>query len=342
MMQKKKFTKMIAKGLITLTLASIISWYIINQSLKIENKPKSLDNNERILLEERIRFESKNELKNKLVKKKYNIDCQSIFLRNDTLAIHQAKSLSDQIKKSKKSVNNHKSDENFIFDRSTCEDYKLFRDFNQIDKYNEEIEINFPLAYAILVYKNAEQIDRLLRLIWRPQNIYCFHIDSNSNYLFKQAIKSIANCFDNVFITKNSQSIVRGSFSILKAELNCMNDLIKSNISWKYLIHMSGDEFPLKTNYELVKILSLYMGVNDLDINFGLSYLHRIEHSYLVKGNKVIKTKKMKKKPPHGYKIMKGHTTSVLSREFSEYILTDQKVNDLIEWAKDTKVPDEM
>ncbi len=232
----------------------------------------------------------------------------------------------------------------FIFHKSLCEDYKTVRGFNQIHYYNEEIEINFPIAYSILIYQHVEQIDRLLKMIWRPQNIYCFHIDSKSTNSFKLAIQSITSCFDNVFITEKSENIVWASFSILSAELSCMRDLMKktTNTNWKYLIHMSGDEFPLKTNYELVKILSLYNGVNDIDINFGSEFRDRTIYRYRIRNNKLISTNKLKDKPPHGYKIMKGHTNAALSREFVHYILTDNKVKDLINWSKDMRMPDEM
>ena len=140
--------------------------------------------------------------------------------------------------------------------------------------------------------------------------------------------------------SSKSENIVWGSFSILKAELNCMNDLIKSPVNWKYLIHMAGDEFPLKTNYELVKILSLYNGVNDIDINSGYEY--RYKYVYETRGNSIIRTNKTKKEPPHGYNIRKGLTAASLSRSFVNYILTDPKVKDLIEWSMDMIHPDEM
>ena len=34
---------------------------------------------------------------------------------------------------------------------------------------------------------------------------------------------------------------------------------------WKYFINLTGQEFPLKTNLELVRILSSYNGANDIE-----------------------------------------------------------------------------
>ena len=45
----------------------------------------------------------------------------------------------------------------------------------------------------------------------------------------------------------------------------CMDDLLKSHIKWKYFINLTGQEFPLKTNLELVRILKSLDGANSMD-----------------------------------------------------------------------------
>jgi hypothetical protein len=295
-------------------------------------QPKNNLNND-----EKIEFDSFK------VRSKYDIKCDSV-LEMDSNEIEKSKQL---LKYLKTMGINYKinliNDENYIFNSSMCTLYKSIRGFDQTDKYNEPFEKEFPLAFAILTYQHAEQIDRLLKLIWRPQNYYCIHIDSKSSDSFKKAIKSITNCFDNVFIAKKSENMVWGGFSILKSELNCMEDLDTPDKNWKYLIHMSGNEFPLKTNYELVKILKMYNGANEIEIVNGSSVKYRIQYKQKINSqNEIEKTNIKMKKPPHNFTINKGYTNAVLSREFSNFVLTDKRVQDLIEWAKDMSVPDEM
>lgn len=43
-----------------------------------------------------------------------------------------------------------------------------------------------------------------------------------------------------------------------------MQALWRMRSKWKYLINLTGQEFPLKTNKELVKILTAYKGANDI------------------------------------------------------------------------------
>ena len=108
------------------------------------------------------------------------------------------------------------------------------------------------------------QVERLLRAIYRPQNSYCIHVDSKSGDAFKKALAAIAQCFDNVFLASRSLDVQWGRFSVLEADLICMEDLWQASATWKYFINLTGQEFPLKTNAELVKILKVFNGANNI------------------------------------------------------------------------------
>lgn len=43
-----------------------------------------------------------------------------------------------------------------------------------------------------------------------------------------------------------------------------MNMLWTHYVKWRYFINLTGQEFPLKTNKELVKILKSFKGANDI------------------------------------------------------------------------------
>ena len=55
-----------------------------------------------------------------------------------------------------------------------------------------------------------------------------------------------------------------GQFSVLETDLICMADLWRFK-TWKYFINLTGQEFPLRTNYELVRILKVFNGSNSLE-----------------------------------------------------------------------------
>ena len=134
-----------------------------------------------------------------------------------------------------------------------------------ITHYLTKEERNFPIAYSILMYKDVEQAERLLRAIYRPQNSYCIHVDSKTKDVIYDAMRNISNCLKNVFVLEKRVNVIWGKMSVLEPELLCMQELLKRNKRWKYFINLTGQEFPLKTNYELVKILKAYNGSNDVE-----------------------------------------------------------------------------
>jgi len=129
-------------------------------------------------------------------------------------------------------------------------------------------EAEFPIAYSILMFKQVEQFERLLRAIYRPQNVYCIHVDQKSSADIHETVIWIARCFENVFVLQPSFDVVWGTFSVLKPELECMKRLLQRNKKWRYFINLTGQEFPLKTNWQIVRILKAFNGSNNMEGTF--------------------------------------------------------------------------
>ncbi|KAK7486325.1 hypothetical protein BaRGS_00022495 [Batillaria attramentaria] len=187
----------------------------------------------------------------------------------------------------------------------TCDQLKRERTF--INSSLTEEESNFPLAYSIMVYKAADQVLNLLSAIYRPQNVYCVHVDKKAQKSFRFAMEAIADCFPNVFLASRSVDVRWGKFSVLKPELVCMQDLWNYT-HWKYFINLTGQEFPLKTNYELVKILTAYNGANDVIVD---------------------------------PRTWKGSVHVAVNRDFVDFVLHSPVSRDFLEWCKRTHIPDE-
>ena len=144
-----------------------------------------------------------------------------------------------------------------------CDAFKKERGYIEHPLTQEELD--FPIAFGILVYKKYEQVDRLLRAVYRPQHFYCIHVDLNgvddTNDTF-EAVINIAKCFDNVFVVEERIDLSWGKFSIVEAELACLKLLWTRGKGWKYYINLTGQELPLKTNFEIVRILKAMDGAN--------------------------------------------------------------------------------
>ncbi|XP_059145298.1 beta-1,3-galactosyl-O-glycosyl-glycoprotein beta-1,6-N-acetylglucosaminyltransferase-like [Physella acuta] len=193
-----------------------------------------------------------------------------------------------------------------------------------ITHHLSEDERNFPIAYSILVFKNAEMAERLLRAIYRPQNYYCIHVDKKSPRPFYEAMVGIAGCFSNVFLTARRVDVRWGTYSVLEPELLCMQELWRFR-SWRYFINLTGQEFPLRTNYELVKILRALNGSNDVTGSLKHNFTKRWRGT----------------KPPHGIRPVKGSVHITVNRHFVDYILHNETARDLLNWTRHTDLPDE-
>lgn len=127
------------------------------------------------------------------------------------------------------------------------------------------------------VYKDVELFERLLRSIYRPQNYYCIHVDHSSPPSVHAVVRAIVNCFPNVFMPLLLVDVVSYEMSVLEADLICMEELLNKYKNWKYYINLTGQEFPLRTNLEIVRILQFFNGANNIhrsNVNFSERYVH--------------------------------------------------------------------
>ncbi|XP_070580205.1 N-acetyllactosaminide beta-1,6-N-acetylglucosaminyl-transferase-like [Ptychodera flava] len=202
-------------------------------------------------------------------------------------------------------------------------------------------EEDFPLAFGIIMYKSAQQVEQLLRTIYRPHNIYCIHVDSKSSGELHKAMQAISSCFDNVFIASKSERVVWGSMSIVQAEMHCHEDALERNKKWKYFINLTGQEFPLKTNLEIVQILKTFNGQNDIATG-GEPFFFRVKFKHRVLFDYMVMTPLFKTEPiPGNISLHRGELHSALTRDFIAYLHSDELAIKFYDWVRDTRIPDE-
>ncbi|XP_059142242.1 beta-1,3-galactosyl-O-glycosyl-glycoprotein beta-1,6-N-acetylglucosaminyltransferase-like [Physella acuta] len=189
---------------------------------------------------------------------------------------------------------NELNDSSYISLAKDCGNFRKSRGYITSSLSAEEEE--FPIAFTIMAYKDSEMVERLLRAIYRPQNYYCIHVDASSDSGFYQAMLAISKCLPGVFLPENRIDVKWGKFSVLEAEIVCLKELWRYT-RWKYFINLTGQEFPLKTNWELVKILKAFDGANNIEGT--------------IKG---ANTYRWRTKPPLGLRPVKGAVHIVANR----------------------------
>ncbi|KAA0195117.1 Beta-1 3-galactosyl-O-glycosyl-glycoprotein beta-1 6-N-acetylglucosaminyltransferase [Fasciolopsis buskii] len=202
-------------------------------------------------------------------------------------------------------------------------------EFQKTDIYNklsqlrnkyvvQEEERNFPIAFSLVIYRDIDRAIRLLRAIYRPHNYYCIHVDKKANPAYFEAIqKAIRRIGSNVFLIPDSEriSIVWGYLSTLDADLACAKRLLEFSSTWRYWINLTGHEFPLRTNWELVRALKAVRGAN------------------LVAGFRDVRDFGRLPPPsitPEGVRWYKGAVHVAVRREFIEYIFREPTAHRLL------------
>ncbi|XP_036367575.1 beta-1,3-galactosyl-O-glycosyl-glycoprotein beta-1,6-N-acetylglucosaminyltransferase 3-like [Octopus sinensis] len=243
-------------------------------------------------------------------------------------------------------VNLMKEDKNMD---STCSLKELVKNctkFRQSHGYFSKpvtpMELDYPIAFAIKIHTAPNQFERLLRAIYLPHNVYCIHVDAKADNNTFELIKSISTCLPNVVLAENRINVVYATFRHLQAEVECMKACTKSNVKWKYYINLTGQEFPLKTNLELVEILKVFNGTNDIE-----SYKHpkhldwRVKYKIKINEKSSSQTKESKIPLKYQIQLYKGSAYGMFSREFIEFILEDDVVKTIFNWMNDTYSPEE-
>ncbi|CAF0834644.1 unnamed protein product [Didymodactylos carnosus] len=208
----------------------------------------------------------------------------------------------------------------------TCQQ---FIDENKFYKKSiTKMEYNFPLAFSILIYKDLYQFQVLLRTVYREHNYHCIHVDLHApKYLYYYAQKA-SKCLKHVYVTPKRIKVAWGTYSTLEAERICQVYLLERFKSWKYYMNLAGTELPIHTNYELVQVLKLLNGRNDV-----------ISHP---NSNPQRHRRKRAKIPiPFQMRLWKGEFHVTLSRAFVEYIYQSPMAMELLFWLNNTGVPDE-
>lgn len=269
---------------------------------------------------------------------KYDVDCSAIY---DMDPVEVGKSLVIRRKH-----NLEDEDGSLVALVSDCPSFIRFRRYDDVCVMDEEAD--FPLAYSLVVHKSAWMVERVLRAAYSPNNIYCIHYDQKSAPEFISAMEGLARCLPNVFIASKRESVFYASVSRLQADLNCVSDLLSSDVKWKYVINLCGQDLPLRTNVELVAELRNLDGYSMLETSRPTAVkeerftFHHVLKDANYEYQKVpVKTAQRKTPPPHGIVMFTGNAYFILSREFIAHVHSSDVAKDFLAWSEDTFSPDE-
>lgn len=116
-------------------------------------------------------------------------------------------------------------------------------------------EVTMGLAYCILAHKNPAQIARLLQAIAHPDNLYVLHYEKRAPRAEHEALARLAEGNPQLHLLA-SRHISWGRFSQIGTQLKAMEHLLRSDRKWSHFITLSGQDFPLKPQTDMVRELA--------------------------------------------------------------------------------------
>ena len=211
--------------------------------------------------------------------------------------------------------------------------------------YTTKDEVQFPLAFTLIVHNSPFQVFRLLKVIYRPHNIYCIHYDIRASTDMKQLFNNLAICFDNIIIPNNIIKVRWGHHSLMDAQMNCFSDLQANHhkYPWRYVITLCGKELPLRTNNEIVRLLKRLNGTSAICASSPPRWEHiRYERKWKVdKASNYSPTKEKAGPIPYNLTMYKSMVYFALTQEFVNYVLSNTVAIALSKFLIDALIPEE-
>jgi len=120
------------------------------------------------------------------------------------------------------------------------------------------------IAYIILAHKYPEQLARLVRQLNSDDVSFFIHIDKKTRRAIYQQVVDQFKEFENVFFIKRQRSRW-GSFECVKATLEGIKAVVETEVDFDYVIHLSGQDYPIKSREQIERFLEENKGKEFLE-----------------------------------------------------------------------------
>lgn len=114
------------------------------------------------------------------------------------------------------------------------------------------------LVYLIIAHKNPDQVARLIRALSYDDDVFFVHIDKKCKLKpFKDVLelqafeRHIAQHRARIHFVRNRVSVVCGGYSQVDATFNSLSEIFSSCERFDYLILLTGQDYPIKTNEQI-------------------------------------------------------------------------------------------
>lgn len=196
------------------------------------------------------------------------------------------------------------------------------------------------IVYSIVCHVNANQVIRLIKNIYHHNNLYYLVLDLKTPKSFHRILREYSNNYDNLYLI--NRDVEWGKWSQVQVVLDVIENALKIDTKWTHFINLSGQDFPLKKQEDIIKELS-----NKVDSIFLEGRHFPPENE---KSGQLFSTRKWKEKDKNQprldllypkIKFHKGSQWMILSRSFCDYTINSEFSKQAQEIFKEAYIPDE-
>lgn len=150
------------------------------------------------------------------------------------------------------------------------------------------------IVYLITAHKNPLQIARLVNRLNDDNVSFIIHIEKNADDVYEEVVRLID--LENVrFLEKRTHYVYQG-YGIVQATLDGIVDALENEGDFDYVINLSGQDYPIKSNKQIKEFFSANRSFSFLHY-YPLPFsgwlpnggLNRIESWYVEIGDRLIK-----------------------------------------------------
>ncbi|WP_197280807.1 beta-1,6-N-acetylglucosaminyltransferase [Bosea vaviloviae] len=199
------------------------------------------------------------------------------------------------------------------------------------------------IAYLVLVHRYPAQFKRMFKSIYDPANHYLIHIDKNSGPELEADIRRFLRGFPNSAILEGRRALW-GGYSLVDAELRGMAQLLEMGADWEFIINLSGQDYPLKSQDEITTFLKRNRGKEFIKVldqaKMRPDTMKRVGR-YVIEFEKRILRTPFSRSFLSGVSPYIGNQWMIVSRRFCEFVCHDPKAERYKAFYKNTFIADE-
>jgi hypothetical protein len=199
------------------------------------------------------------------------------------------------------------------------------------------------IAYLILVHRYPAQFKRLFKAIYDPCNCYLVHVDKRSGVAMLDEVRDFLAPYANADVLK-AKNAQWGGYSLVDAELRGMAHLLNADRTWTHFINLSGQDFPLCTQAQIIARLDANPGREFIRVldqeKVRPDTMRRVRRFYIewadgVRGTSIDRPFLRDAVPYIGTQWM------IASRRFCAFVSADARARRFKDFYRNTFIPDE-